>query len=181
MEPDPLDLEAFRRHGHALVDWVADYLAGLDYRPVREAVEPGDVRAKLPEQAPEQAEPFARAFVHYWAGHHDEAIHIALPRIEAVLRKMLVASGGIAYVEPSAGRAGRDKTLGMILNELHNVLPGSGWHRSFVMILTEPTGLNLRNKYLHGQITQPLREHAALVLHLAAYLRLLQAVPSAGE
>ena len=58
MEPDPLDLEAFRRHGHALVDWVADYLGGLDARPVCEPVEPGDVRAKLPAQAPEQPEPF---------------------------------------------------------------------------------------------------------------------------
>ncbi|MCY3618449.1 MAG: pyridoxal-dependent decarboxylase, partial [Acidimicrobiaceae bacterium] len=56
--PDPLDLEAFRRNAHALVDWVTDYLAGLGARPVREAVEPGDVRAKLPELAPELPEPF---------------------------------------------------------------------------------------------------------------------------
>ena len=56
--PDPLDLEAFRRNAHALVDWVADYLAGLGSRPVREAVEPGEVRAKLPDRAPERPEPF---------------------------------------------------------------------------------------------------------------------------
>ncbi len=55
---DPLDLEAFRRNGHALVDWVADYLGGLGARPVREPVQPGDVRAKLPDRAPEQAESF---------------------------------------------------------------------------------------------------------------------------
>ena len=56
--PDPLDLEAFRRNAHALVDWVADYLGGLESRPVREPVEPGEVRAKLPERAPEHPEPF---------------------------------------------------------------------------------------------------------------------------
>ena len=56
--PDPLDLEAFRRNGHALVDWVADYLDGLGDRPVCEPVEPGGVRAKLPHRAPEHAEPF---------------------------------------------------------------------------------------------------------------------------
>lgn len=56
--PAALDLEAFRRHGHALVDWIADYLAGLDDRPVREPVEPGDIRALLPAAAPEQPEPF---------------------------------------------------------------------------------------------------------------------------
>ena len=31
-EPDPLDLEAFRRNGHALVDWASDYLVGLGAR-----------------------------------------------------------------------------------------------------------------------------------------------------
>ena len=55
---DPLDLEAFRRNAHALVDWVADYLGGLGARPVREPAEPGDVRAKLPEHAPEHPEAF---------------------------------------------------------------------------------------------------------------------------
>ena len=56
--PDPLDLEAFRRNAHALVDWVTDYLAGLGGRPVREPVQPGDVRAKLPDSAPVLGESF---------------------------------------------------------------------------------------------------------------------------
>ncbi len=56
--PDPLDLEAFRSNGHALVDWITDYLAGLESRPVREKVAPGEIRAKLANQAPEIAEPF---------------------------------------------------------------------------------------------------------------------------
>ena len=55
---DPLDLEAFRCNAHALVDWIADYLAGLDNRPVCETVAPGDVRAKLPASAPETPEAF---------------------------------------------------------------------------------------------------------------------------
>ena len=56
--PDPLDLEAFRRNAHALVDWVTDYLGGLANRPVREPAQPGDVRAKLPDLAPEHPEAF---------------------------------------------------------------------------------------------------------------------------
>ena len=58
MDPNPLDLEAFRRNGHALVDWVADYLGALEHRPVREPAQPGDVRAKLPGSAPEDPEAF---------------------------------------------------------------------------------------------------------------------------
>ena len=56
--PDPLDLEAFRRNGYALVDWASDYLEGLGARPVRRQTEPGEVRAELPHRAPEQPEPF---------------------------------------------------------------------------------------------------------------------------
>jgi aromatic-L-amino-acid decarboxylase len=56
---NPLDLDEFRRNGHDLIDWIADYLEGLESRPVREAVEPGDVRAKLPTSAPAEPEPFA--------------------------------------------------------------------------------------------------------------------------
>lgn len=58
MSTDPLDLEAFRRNAHALVDWVADYLSGLEARPPCEPATPGDIRAKLPDNAPECPEAF---------------------------------------------------------------------------------------------------------------------------
>ena len=35
MEP-----EEFRRHGHAFVDWMADYLAGVEDYPVMSPVKP---------------------------------------------------------------------------------------------------------------------------------------------
>lgn len=54
-----MSLEEFRRHGHDLVDWIADYLESVEQRPVRSIVEPGQVRAALPATAPEAAEPFA--------------------------------------------------------------------------------------------------------------------------
>jgi aromatic-L-amino-acid decarboxylase len=48
----------FRRHGHALVDWVAQYMGRVAELPVQSKVEPGDVRAMLPSAAPEDPEPF---------------------------------------------------------------------------------------------------------------------------
>lgn len=48
--------EEFRAAGHRLVDWVADYRAGIEARPVRPRLEPGDVKARLPRAAPERAE-----------------------------------------------------------------------------------------------------------------------------
>jgi aromatic-L-amino-acid/L-tryptophan decarboxylase len=54
--------EEFRRFGHQLVDWVADYRAGIAERPVMPATEPGAVRRQLPEVPPEQPEPFDAVF-----------------------------------------------------------------------------------------------------------------------
>jgi aromatic-L-amino-acid decarboxylase len=53
-----MPLDDFRRHGHELIDWVADYLETIGQRPITPDVEPGDIRARLPERAPEQPEPF---------------------------------------------------------------------------------------------------------------------------
>src|SRR3954453_18828691 len=50
--------EEFRRHGHAVIDWIADYRARLESLPVLSQVSPGDIRAALPAHPPEQGEPF---------------------------------------------------------------------------------------------------------------------------
>ena len=50
--------EAFRRHGHEIVDWIADYWQGIESRDVVPGVEPGELRRALPTRAPEAAEPF---------------------------------------------------------------------------------------------------------------------------
>ena len=54
-----MDPEEFRARGHEMVDWVADYLAGVTEYPVNSQVEPGAIRNALPDRAPEQPEPFA--------------------------------------------------------------------------------------------------------------------------
>jgi aromatic-L-amino-acid decarboxylase len=53
-----MPLEEFRRHGHTLVDWVADYLDTVGERPVASTVAPGEVRSGLAQHPPEQPEPF---------------------------------------------------------------------------------------------------------------------------
>jgi len=50
------DLAAFRRAAHAAVDWVGDYLAGIERHPVFPRVRPGEIRARLPAHPPETAE-----------------------------------------------------------------------------------------------------------------------------
>jgi len=53
-----MSLEEFRRHGHRVVDWIADYYAEIESLPVLSRVKPGDIRALLPEHPPRQGEAF---------------------------------------------------------------------------------------------------------------------------
>lgn len=48
--------EEFRRLGHQLIDWLAEYRTTLGERRVSPTSQPGELRAALPERAPEQAE-----------------------------------------------------------------------------------------------------------------------------
>jgi aromatic-L-amino-acid decarboxylase len=50
--------EQFRKYGHAIVDWIADYRAGLEKLPVMARTEPGAVKAMLPASPPQTAEGF---------------------------------------------------------------------------------------------------------------------------
>jgi len=54
--------EEFRRIGHELIDWVADYRARVAELPVRSPLEPGAVRAQLPAAPPAKPEAFNNIF-----------------------------------------------------------------------------------------------------------------------
>ncbi|MGH9487661.1 MAG: pyridoxal-dependent decarboxylase [Terriglobales bacterium] len=53
-----MNWEEFRRHGHELVDWVADYRSTIEQRPVLAQCAPGSVRSALPPHPPAQGEAF---------------------------------------------------------------------------------------------------------------------------
>jgi len=50
--------EEFRKAGHALIDWIADYRATVESRQVMAQSAPGDIKAMLPPVPPTQGEPF---------------------------------------------------------------------------------------------------------------------------
>ncbi|MEX0592608.1 MAG: pyridoxal-dependent decarboxylase [Nitriliruptoraceae bacterium] len=54
-----MDAEAFRRHGRDVIDWIADYFENVGDRPVLAQVSPGEVRAQLPDHAPNEPEAFS--------------------------------------------------------------------------------------------------------------------------
>ncbi len=48
--------DEFRRYGRAVVDWIADYYERIESFPVLAQVEPGEIRAALPPEPPQQGE-----------------------------------------------------------------------------------------------------------------------------
>ena len=52
--------EEFRRWGHAVIDWLADYQNRVETLPVLSRAKPGEIRAQLPQNPPEQGERFEK-------------------------------------------------------------------------------------------------------------------------
>lgn len=50
--------DEFRTAGHRLIDWIADYRATIESRPVMAKTAPGEITAMLPKSPPQQPESF---------------------------------------------------------------------------------------------------------------------------
>ncbi len=50
--------EEFRRHGHDVIDWIADYYKKVESFPVLSRVKPGEIRTSLQSEAPKTGESF---------------------------------------------------------------------------------------------------------------------------
>ena len=68
-----VDPEELRRQGHRVVDWIADYLSGVEALPVRSEQPPGALRRALPAAPPRQPEPLSEVL--------DDVDRVVLPGI----------------------------------------------------------------------------------------------------
>ena len=62
-----MDSNDFRQCAHEMVDWMADYLEGVERFPVRPQVEPGRIAAQLPDEPPNEGEPMERIWADFRA------------------------------------------------------------------------------------------------------------------
>ena len=60
-----MNKEEFRRFGHELIDWIAEYFDKIEDLPVLASIEPGDLKAQLPASPPQQGEPMEKTLA--WA------------------------------------------------------------------------------------------------------------------
>ena len=57
-----MDKEAFKKFGYQFIDWVADYMTGVDKYPVMPSVQPGEISEKIPREPPFESESMDRIF-----------------------------------------------------------------------------------------------------------------------
>jgi len=96
--------EDFRRHAHAFVDWMADYMDNVQDYPVRSQIKPGEIASKLTASAPEVGEEMALIFEDFKRDILPGMTHWQHPNFHAyfpgnssppsVLAEMLTASMG---------------------------------------------------------------------------------------
>lgn len=55
----------FERSARCAADWIAKYLKGMEHYPVLSQILPGEVKSKLPQKPPEQAEDFDQVFADF--------------------------------------------------------------------------------------------------------------------
>lgn len=122
---------------------------------------------------PDIAERLAASVEHFLSRRFDECVMVALPRIEAVIRRMVTEIGGSVWIEPTQrSRFGRQRSLGDLLVQLKDRME-EDWRRYLVVLLTNPLGMNVRNLYLHGLIGNGSREHAAALIHAMSFLAMI--------
>ena len=120
--------------------------------------------------SPRAALTIAQAFAHYFREDYEASAHVALPQVEATVRELCKQKGipvSRESVRDNGGVAGLRTLLHALDEEKHLE---KSWIRYLTTALTEPAGLNLRNRIAHGLIQEVTREYALVILHIACFL-----------
>ena len=99
-----MDLDEFRKRGHELVDWMADYFQNVDSYPVRSQVAPDHTKSLIPPTPPQEQERFDTIFkdftdiimpgVTHWQHPKFMAYFNANNSYPSILAEMLTATLG---------------------------------------------------------------------------------------
>lgn len=100
-----MSMDDFRRYGHEVVDWIADYYENIEQYPVLSQAQPGEIRQQMPTHPPEHGEPFEAMLrdvneivmpgITHWQSPHFYAFFPANTSGPAILGEMLSAGLGV--------------------------------------------------------------------------------------
>ncbi len=162
-----MNAEEFRKHGHDLVDWMADYFEQIEQFPVKSKVAPGDILAQLPETPPHEGEPFPNIMADFqktivpgmthWQHPGFFAYFNANNSFPSILGEMLMATMGaqcmIWETSPAAAEL-EERTMQWLAqmiglpNNLHGVIQDTASTATLVALLTA------REKYSNYEVNQ---------------------------
>ncbi|MFL5829218.1 MAG: pyridoxal phosphate-dependent decarboxylase family protein [Solirubrobacteraceae bacterium] len=129
---------SLRDDGPAALEWAARYLERVDSLPVLAQVAPGEIRARLPERAPETGEPFSAVLrdldevllpgVTHWQHPRFFAYFAASAAEPAILAEMLSATlNSVAFLWRTAPAATELESV--VLDWVADLLGlPAGWH-----------------------------------------------------
>ena len=82
-----MDIDEFRKHGHQLIDWMADYMDTVEKLPVRSQVKPGEISNRLKEKPPINGEPMENIIDDFKTTILPGITHWQHPRFFAIVMK----------------------------------------------------------------------------------------------
>ncbi|MEU4918956.1 DUF4209 domain-containing protein [Streptomyces parvus] len=113
----------------------------------------------------------ARSFVRYWMGDAEGAAFTIIPRIETLVRNLVIAMDLGVYRVQRDQKPGQYPGLGYLLDILKDHGMDESWHRCVLTVCANPAGgWNIRNEVAHGFIVNVGIPPAAVVLQVALYL-----------
>src|SRR5437588_320344 len=176
----------FREAGHRLIDWIADYLDGIDQYDVLAHVKPGEIASKFPETPSNSGRPYDDLLadfeskivpgITHW-NHPSFFAYFSITGSQAgilaeLLTAALNANGMLWRTSPSLTELEtvtlgwlRD-TLGLPSN-LFGIVNDTASINSFLALAAarEATGLDIRRKGMTGRDLPPLRVYCSDQAH----------------
>ncbi|WP_216365073.1 hypothetical protein [Streptomyces spongiicola] len=121
---------------------------------------------------PDFAKALAKAFILYWVGEFEASAHLAVPKVEAAARALLLELNEPLCRTAVGDGSGKFPGLGVLLDPLTENDFDPDWSRFLATFLLEE-GMNVRNLIAHGFMKEVGRETAALGLRAFALLALI--------
>lgn len=174
-EEDRFDVDLVRWETDLIQQWLSILTTALHEIPRRHGLpDLQDISvflAEWPAIDASLAPVLARVLLRYWAGDSEGAAYTVLPRIESIVRGLVLASNRGVYRLQNEHKPGQYAGLGQLLPILEEEY-GLEVSRSrfLTAVFRHPGGLNLRNLMLHGFVGDSGSGVAALLLHVALFL-----------
>jgi aromatic-L-amino-acid/L-tryptophan decarboxylase len=123
--------EEFRRAGHQVVDWIADFRATLENRPVMARTAPGDVARAFPASPPETPQPIDEVFAMLDSTIAPGLTHFAHPRFYGFFPSGTALSSALGdFLSTGLGALGLTWQSAPALTEVEEVT--TDWVRQMV-------------------------------------------------